>query len=99
MSDTKFDRIVVYYKEFQPSYRQLGESVQFRDGLSLASDQVGDMGAKLIIIDNLMAKASSTSSGSLVANLFINGSHHKNLSVIFIVQNLFIGISGSMISR
>lgn len=89
MSDTKFDRIVVYYSEFQPSYRELGENVEFREGLPHASDWAGDIGAKLIIIDDLMAEASSTSGGSVVANLFTKGSHHNNLSVIYIVQNLF----------
>ena len=57
MSDTKFDRIVVYYSEIQPSYDELGESIDFCEGLPHASDWAGDMRAKLILIDDLMAEA------------------------------------------
>ena len=40
----------------------------------------------LIVIDDLM---SETGSDKKVTNLFTKGSHHRNLSVILLLQNLF----------
>lgn len=40
----------------------------------------------LLIIDDLMTEAGSS---NLVADMFTKGSHHKNLSVILLLQNLF----------
>lgn len=41
---------------------------------------------KLVIIDDLMQSAGSCKS---VAQIFIQGSHHRNISVVYIIQNLF----------
>ena len=87
MSDTPFDRIILYYGEWQAGYRELGKNVEFREGLPQSSDYAGDSRAKLIIIDDLMAEAST--GGNVISNLFTKGSHHNNLSVIFITQNIF----------
>ena len=38
----------------------------------------------LLIIDDLMDQVDQS-----VANLFTKGSHHRNVSVVFLVQNLF----------
>lgn len=40
----------------------------------------------LIIVDDLMAECTKDAN---MTSLFTRGSHHRNLSVIFIVQNLF----------
>jgi hypothetical protein len=40
----------------------------------------------LIVLDDLMAQSSK---GKRIADLFTNGSHHRNLSIIYIVQNIF----------
>ena len=40
----------------------------------------------LIVFDDQMIY---TSKDKRIVNLFIRGSHHRNLSVIYIVQNLF----------
>ena len=40
----------------------------------------------LLIIDDQMAQATDSKS---VANLFTKGTHHKNLTVMFLVQNLY----------
>ena len=87
MSDTPFDRIILYYGEWQAGYRELGKNVEFREGLPQSFDYAGDSRAKLIIIDDLMAEAST--GGNVISNLFTKGSHHNNLSVIFITQNIF----------
>lgn len=89
MSDTRFERVIFYYGEWQAGYRELGEKVEFREGLPQSSDYAGDPRAKLIILDDLMAESSSSTGSGVIANLFTKGSHHNNLSVIFITQNVF----------
>jgi len=37
-----------------------------------------------VIIDDLMQETNET-----VANMFTKGSHHRNISVVFLAQNLF----------
>lgn len=92
MSDTRFDRILFYYAEWQETYRQLQReasncAIEFREGLPRAVDYSSDhLSAKLVIIDDLMRESSSC---DVIVDLFTKGSHHKNLSVILISQNLF----------
>ena len=38
----------------------------------------------LLIIDDLMQETNET-----IANMFTKGSHHRNISVVFLAQNLF----------
>lgn len=40
----------------------------------------------LIVLDNLMAQSDGD---KRIADLFTKGSNHRNLSVVYIVQNLF----------
>uniref|UniRef100_A0ABD2WIG5 AAA+ ATPase domain-containing protein n=1 Tax=Trichogramma kaykai TaxID=54128 RepID=A0ABD2WIG5_9HYME len=86
MSDTRFERVILYYSEWQSAYRELGSSLEFREGLPQTSDFADDPRPKLVIIDDLMRQSSS--SGAL-CDLFTKNSHHNNLSVIFITQNIF----------
>lgn len=85
MSDTKFDRILLYYTEWQPMYRDFGSAVELHEGLPKSEDYAHDPRPKLLILDDLMRESST----GAVVNLFTKGSHHNNLSVIFITQNLF----------
>ena len=87
MSNVHFDRIIVYYSEWQSTYKELGNDIEFHEGLPKNSDFVDDPRPKLIIIDDLMRESSGGS--GVIANLLTKGSHHNNLSVIFITQNLF----------
>lgn len=85
MCDTQFSKIIFYYAEWQPGYNDYDrEFVEFREGLPRFGD-FNDNGAKLVILDDLMRESSNGS----VVDLFTKGSHHKNLSVILISQNLF----------
>lgn len=85
MSDTVFERIIFYYSEWQPTYLELGKNIEFLEGVPQPSDYNDDPRAKLVIIDDLMTEAS----GKTVVNMFTKGSHHRNMSIIFITQNLF----------
>ena len=86
VSNTRFDRIILYYGEWQSGYRDLGKDIEFREGLPQSNNCVNDPKPKLIIIDDLMLESSS---GGVIVNLFTNGSHHNNLNVIFNTQNIF----------
>ena len=84
MSDTAFDRILLYYAEWQPGYGKLAVPVEFRHGVPQSCDFDDDAGPQLVILDDLMTEA-----GKSVATMFTRGSHHRNLSVFFLTQNLF----------
>ena len=86
VSNARFDRIILYYGKWQSGYRDLGKDIEFREGLPQNNDWVTDPKPKLIIIDDLMRESSS---GGVIVNLYTKGSHHNNLSVIFITQNIF----------
>ena len=87
-----FDRILFYYAEWQEAYRTElrpgcdAPSIEFREGLPQASDYSCDRDKKkLLILDDLMRESSC----DVILDLFTKGSHHKNISVIFITQNIF----------
>lgn len=91
MCDVRFDRILLYYGEWQEAYRQLRpggseRAIEFQEGLPLSADYSRDNDKKkLLILDDLMRESSS----DVILDLFTKGSHHKNISVIFITQNIF----------
>ena len=72
--------IIYSYGEWQPSYDTM-KNVKFVEGIVTLPHCEENT---LFIIDDQMADA-----GKTVADLFVKGSHHKNISVVFIVQNLF----------
>ena len=76
------NRIVYCYGEYQQSFRKYSD-IEFRQGLPDASDFDGSEPV-LLVIDDLMQETDET-----VANLFTKGSHHRNVSVVFLAQNLF----------
>ena len=70
------------YGEFQPSFLEFSQ-VEFHEGLP----DVGSFDGRsrvLLIIDDLMNEADQN-----VCNLFTKLSHHRNVSVVFVTQNLF----------
>lgn len=86
MSDTKFARILFYFGEWQPGYaKQFGNSIEFHEGLPDKNDNAFDYRPKLIIIDDLMRE----SSNKVIVDLFTKGSHHRNISVMYLTQNIF----------
>ena len=56
---------------------------KFDEGLF---DKFSDQDRNLLIMDDLMEKAGNS---KMAANLFTQGSHHRNLTIIFLIQNLF----------
>ena len=85
MVNTDFKRVIFYYSEWQNTYLEMGKNIDFHEGLPQVSDFSGDERSKLIILDDLM----SESSNKTVVDIFTKYSHHKNMSVIYLTQNLF----------
>ncbi len=82
------DEIYFCYSEWQPLYQQLAAfGVQFIYGLpDMTQLKAEPTKSKLLILDDLMQE---TKKDSKLIQLFTRGSHHWNLSVLHIVQNLF----------
>jgi hypothetical protein len=86
MMTPKPHRIVWYYAERQPQLEQSLRSVtglEFRQGLPELSEFGGQQPA-LLIVDDFMAEADTE-----LTKLFTKGSHHRNLSIWFLMQNFF----------
>ena len=84
--------IIWYYSQWQPAYERMQLSVP---GIELVKGIPTDLEedwymneaiSNLIVVDDQMAE---TASDKRILNLFTKGSHHRNLSVIFLLQNLF----------
>ena len=67
--------------ELEKALRPLG--VEFREGLPDLNDFDGHT-PTLLIVDDFMSEA-----GTEMTKFFTKGSHHRNISIIFIVQNIF----------
>jgi uridine kinase len=82
MMTPKPDRILWCYGEYQTLYGTV-EGIEFQQGLP-DLDNLDPREKHLIILDDLMDQTDQR-----VASLFTKKSHHKNISVMYIVQNLF----------
>lgn len=74
--------IIYCYGSYQPLFNSM-KNVTFEEGLP---SNLNTLNNALIIIDDLMTELSSD---VRLSNLFTKGSHHRNLSIIFLVQNIF----------
>ena len=78
------DRVVFHYAEWQPLYERLENFVEFRQGLPDV-DSFDPRQKNLLVLDDAMGVLDKKK----IASLFTEKSHHRNLSVIYVVQNLF----------
>ena len=77
-------RIWYCYGEFQPTFNTY-PWVHFHEGLRELSGRVFDgLESTLIILDDLMSETNQ-----MVANMFTKISHHRNVSVVYLTQNVF----------
>lgn len=74
--------IIYCYGSYQPLFDTM-KNVHFEEGLP---SNIGILKNTLIIIDDLMSELSND---VRLSKLFTKGSHHRNLSIVFITQNLF----------
>jgi len=88
---------VIYwcYTEWQPMYKDLSRvGIIMTEGLPDLKEMKSDMKPKLLILDDMMEDMKADRK---LEQLFTRGSHHWNLSIMHIVQNLFY--SGLRTSR
>ena len=84
-----FDRRVWIYNEWQTQYDDLKENcgVEFKQECDDSFYQsLTPFQANLVVLDDQM---SNMGNSKVLSKLFTEGSHHRNLTVIYIVQNLF----------
>jgi hypothetical protein len=85
-------RIIWCYGQWQPSYFDMLRAIpeiEFNKGIPKDIDNTDYLDVSqrnLIVLDDLMAQSSKD---KRIADLFTKGSHHRNLSIIYIVQNIF----------
>ena len=83
MIDPAPEHVIWFYGEWQPLYDTLSGMVEFREGLTDLTT-LKTKKRTLVIIDDLMTETDKS-----VSDLFTKGSHHRNLSVLHLVQNVF----------
>ena len=69
------------YGAWQSNYEKWRNEIKFIEGLPNSSEIPQN---SLLIIDDLMAETDAS-----VTQIFTKSSHHQNISIIYIVQNLF----------
>ena len=85
-------RIIWCYGQWQPSYfdmMRIMPGIEFNEGIPDDIDNADCLDVSqrnLIVLDDLMAQSGKD---KRISDLFTKGSHHRNLSIIYIVQNLF----------
>ena len=85
-------RIIWCYGQWQPSYFDMMRTmpgIEFNQGIPEDIDNADyfDVSQRnLIVLDDLMAQSGKD---KRIADLFTKRSHHRNLSIIYIVQNIF----------
>lgn len=80
-------RIVWCYNDWQPAYDALAPYCHFNKGLP-RSDFIENSSntPTLLILDDLMQESAKDSN---ITDLYVRGCHHRNFSVIQMLQNLF----------
>ena len=84
-------RIIWCYGQWQPSYfdMRIMPGIEFNEGIpdDIDNGDYLDVSQRnLIVLDDLMAQSGKD---KRISDLFTKGSHHRNLSIIYIVQNIF----------
>ena len=83
------ERIYYFYTVWQPLFEKISnKNVTFLQGLpdSETIQSISNDKHNLIILDDMQIKAMND---PYIANLFSRESHHRNLTVILLLQNLF----------
>ena len=84
------DKIYYFYSVWQSRFDEIyeGEAVEYLQGLPdyLFLENLNYKSHKLLIIDDQQLEALNS---KLVVDLFTKLSHHKNITVVLILQNLF----------
>jgi len=87
--DPPINKIIYCYTEYQlklfSSLKDTIPNIEFHEGMPNDFTSFGN-GHKLLILDDLMSEATKSGDAN---NAFTRTSHHQNISIIFLTQNLF----------
>lgn len=90
------ERIIYCYGEYQSAFVEMSAALpqtRFVEGLPSNLEEYLDPSYKtLIILDDIMT---SHGNDKRITDLFSKGSHHRNISVVYILQNFFYGAKGT----
>lgn len=86
LADPPPKETIYCYDEWQPAFEGRDETITFHKGVMDVTTLPVDGAQRWIVIDDLMDELMSRPDAN---SLFTKRSHHRNLSVLFIVQNLF----------
>ena len=87
MFDSPPTRILYFYGIWQPLFEDMEkDGVEFFQGLPSQDIENSEGEHCMVILDDLQQQAVNS---EFVEKLFTQGSHHKNLSVFYLTQNLF----------
>lgn len=76
-------RIIYCYAEFQDVFTYYPH-IEFHEGLPNVNEFVGNRDPILLVLDDFMSQINQD-----MSDLFTKYSHHRNISVVFLTQNLF----------
>jgi len=77
------ERIICCYGKYQQSFDTIRNPVEFLEGLPDVNNFDGRL-RRLLIPDDLMNEVDDS-----VANILTKISHHRNVSIVFLTQNIF----------
>ena len=89
------ERIVWVFAEWQPAYEVLVAdtslpTIEFIKGFNDELYETFNVKSRnLLVLDDQMENANAHRKSASITKYFTQGSHHRNLTVIYIVQNLF----------
>ena len=90
MIDGAPENIIWCYGMYQPAYDEIQRTIRnltFIEGVpSDLESMINPSIRNLVVLDDLMEELSNN---SRITNMFTKGCHHRNLSVIFLLQNIF----------
>jgi len=78
------EKIVYYFNEYQSAlFDRYASRVDFGHGMPKVGE-IDELADTLVVFDDMMNEVNDR-----VANVFTRRSHHRNVSVVFMVQNFF----------
>ena len=77
-------KIIWCYNVYQEKFNEFKNVIDFHEGIYDIKSLQGITGHKIIVLDDLMHKLNED-----IAETFTVYSHHMNISVFFITQNIF----------
>ena len=80
-------KTIYCYGEYQKEFDQLPPNLELVEGFpDNLNDMVRGHNHSLVVLDDLMMQCSKD---QRIAYLFMRGSHHRGISVVYLSQNLF----------